>query len=112
MEKKDIKKMIKRIYTAIDASGVTPHIYNDSAYQKVFDLRDIAEKAAQECNEDVRIVFAGVRDWATCKRYDMSIEDEYTGEVFGGGCIVASFAGSVEDPRDRYDVCATWWAED
>jgi hypothetical protein len=111
MERKHLKKMVKAIYEAVDKSGITAHIYRDDTYSKVFELRDIAESTAKEFIEDARIIFDDVVERVTCKRYYMSIEDEYTGERYGGGCIVACFAGSVEDPRDRYDVCATWWEE-
>lgn len=104
--------MINAIYNGIAATGITTHIYSDSAYKRVFDVRDIAEDVAKQFNEDIKIICERVDEFSTCKRYRMSIEDEYTGERYGGGCIVASFAGSVENPKDRYDVCATWWRWD
>ena len=100
METKEIKKMIKAIYAQIDKSGLTSHIYNDAEYSN-----------AKTFNVDLAVVFEYVDEYQTCKRYHVSIEDEFTGERFGGGCIVACFAGSVENPRDRYDVCATWWID-
>ena len=111
METKEIKEMIKAIYAQIDKSGLTSHIYNDAEYSKVFELRYIAQNVAKTFNVDLAVVFEYVDEYQTCKRYHVSIEDEFTGERFGGGCIVACFAGSVENPRDRYDVCATWWID-
>lgn len=112
MTTKEINKMINAIYNSIAESRISSHIYRDDDYSKVFELRDIAQTAARSFNEDIRIICERVDDFSTCKRYRMSIEDEYSGEIFGGGCIVASFAGSMENPRDRYDVCATWWRWD
>lgn len=109
MEKKMLNKMVRGIYEAVADSGITSHIYKDETWAKVYELRDIAETALLK---GLRIVITDVETDATSKRYAASIEDEITGEQVGGGCIVACFAGSVSRPWERYDVCATWWANE
>lgn len=117
MTTKEKNAMIRNIYSIIAESGITSHIYRDSNWDKVFVLREIANNAIKlYCGrlgvyDDIRCIFEGIETCDTCKRYNVSIEDALTGEVYGGGQIVAAFAGSVESPWDAYDVCATWWAK-
>lgn len=101
--------MIKGIYNAIQQSGVTAHKYYDETYAKVSECRDIAEGAALAYRDDVRVLFDNIVDEGTCKHYWMSIEDEHTGEILGGGVITACFCGTMQHPRSAYDVCASWW---
>lgn len=116
MTTKEKNAMIRNIYRIIAEDGITSHIYRDGDWRKVYELRDIAQIAARGwcagymVDAQPAIVFADIETCDTCKRYNVSIEDAISGEVYGGGQIVAAFAGSVEEPWSAYDVCATWWA--
>ena len=108
-QKEVARKIVKAIYNGVQKSGISSHIYSDTDWAKVYELRDIAKDAARSVDSFADIVFVDVETTDTCKRYSVEIEDGYDGTLYGGGCIVASFAGSVERPYERYDVCATWW---
>lgn len=117
MTAKEKIRMVLEIYRIIAEDGITSHIYRDGDWRKVYELRDIAQIAARGwcagymVDAQPAIVFESVETCDTCKRYNVSIEDAVSGEVYGGGQIVAAFAGSVEEPWSAYDVCATWWAK-
>lgn len=108
-QKEVARKIVRAIYSGVQKSGISSHIYSDSDWAKVFELRDIATEAARSVDSFANITIIDVETTKTCKRYSVEIEDGYDGTLYGGGVIVASFAGSVERPYERYDVCATWW---
>lgn len=113
MGKKEIKGMIRTIYELINKLGITSHKYYDDSYSGVIDLKNFATRAAQCYSYNYRpvVIIDHIKEDQYCKEYHCTIEDSETGERYGGGCIVASFCGTIENPRSAYDLCATWWAE-
>ena len=112
MTTKQLKTMVRAIYSEVQASGLTSHRYSDDAWEHVFELRAVAEKAARDyTGESVRCIITLCSTYPMSHRiYDVSIEDEYTGEVYGGGQITACYCGTMEHPWNAYDMCASWWA--
>lgn len=108
-QKEVARKIVRAIYDEVQKSGISSHIYSDDDWEKVYELRDIATQAARSVDSFANVTILYVETTNTCKRYSVGIEDGYDGTLYGGGVIVASFAGSVERPYERYDVCATWW---
>lgn len=108
-QKEVARKIVRAIYDEVQKSGISSHIYRDDDWAKVYELRDIAKEAARNVDSFADVTISYVESCDTCKRYTCMIEDGYDDTIYGGGVIVASFAGSVERPYERYDVCATWW---
>ena len=114
MKKTEIKGMLHAMAAGLQSSGLSSKLYSDWAGVEKFRAAAGIYADAYCVTHDIdarpRVLWESVETLDTCKRYFVVIEDEETGERYGAGCIVASFAGTMEQPWSRYDLCATWWA--
>lgn len=114
MKKTEIKGMLRAMYAGLQSSGLSSKLYDDWAgveqFRAAASIYALGYCLTHDIDARPLVLWDYVETFDTCKRYNVVIEDEETGERYGAGCIVASFAGTMEKPWCRYDLCASWWA--
>lgn len=110
--------LINEIYSKINESKITSHIYSDETWQGVDDIANIVSsycKAISFLDNRNLCSWLSVegtgyktnKEGQTWKEYIVHIEDN-DNEIITG-TIVCSGAGTVDYPLSKYDVCITLW---
>ena len=109
MDRKDINKLINKLYKVVQKSGYNSHRFKDDDWSNLYSIRDIVQPYLPDGFKLLTLNIPGYSRDGMSKEYEFVVENTFDGEQIIRCLITASACGRVDNPWGYYDLTCQWF---